>query len=117
MDRLVQDPSAGEWWFAIVDVIQLLSESPEPRKYWFRMKSKDVSLSELSPNRRQLKMKSSNNKFYKTDCANIQGLLRITQSAHIENPILDTLLTFILYFWLFVCARDVMQFLARIMSR
>lgn len=72
----------GEWWFSVVDVVAALSESTNPRDYWFRMKSREKAESEieLSTLCRQLKLESSDGKKYETDCANAEGLFRIIQS-------------------------------------
>ncbi len=77
------DEATETWYFSIVDVIAVLSESVNPRDYWFRMKVR-VKIEdglELSTICRQLKLKSSYGKKYATDCANVEGLLRIFQSA------------------------------------
>lgn len=70
-----------EWWFSIVDIVSILTESPEPRKYWSvlktRLKKEDAQLTTICS---QLKMTSADGKMYKTDSANTQGLLRIIQS-------------------------------------
>lgn len=72
----------NEWWFSVVDVIAVLTDSPNPRDYWYKMKirEKDESKIELSTNCRQLKLISSDGKFYNTDCANTEGIFRIIQS-------------------------------------
>ena len=59
-----------KWYFSIVDVIAILTESPIPRKYWSVLKTKlKAEGSQLATNCSQLKMKSSDGKFYKTDVA------------------------------------------------
>ena len=76
------DEATETWYFSIVDVIAVLSESVNPRDYWFRMKVRvksDDGL-ELSTICRQLKMKAPDGKMRATDCANVEGLLRIIQS-------------------------------------
>lgn len=70
------------WFFAIVDVIEILTDSSRPRKYWSDLKNKlandeFVQLSEIIG---QLKIESSDGKKYLTDCADTEGLLRIIQS-------------------------------------
>ncbi len=75
------DEATETWYFSIVDVIAVLSESVNPRDYWFRMKVRvksDDGL-ELSTICRQLKMKAPDGKMRATDCANVEGLLRIIQ--------------------------------------
>lgn len=58
------------WYFSIVDVIAILTESPIPRKYWSVLKTKlKAEGSQLATNCSQLKMKSADGKFYKTDVA------------------------------------------------
>ena len=72
----------NEWYFSVIDVITFLTESPHPRKYWQKMKVRDLELSniELSPNWRQLKLAASDGKKYLSDCANTEGIFRIIQS-------------------------------------
>lgn len=69
-----------EWYFSIVDVIQVLTESPTPRQYWGKIKQREFLDYELSPIWVQLKMKSADGKNYNTDCANTEGVFRIIQS-------------------------------------
>ena len=70
------------WWFSVIDVIQTLTDSTNPRDYWYKMKVrvKNEDDAELSTFCRQLKLKSSDGKSYSTDCANTEGLFRISQS-------------------------------------
>jgi len=80
--RAYWDESSEEWYFSVVDVIEVLTESANPRDYWFKMKQR-VKLEdgiELSTICRQLKLVSSDGKKYLTDCANVQSLFRIIQS-------------------------------------
>lgn len=70
-----------DWWFSIVDVVEVLDASGRPRKYWADLKKKLIEEGfELSDFIGQLKMESSDGKSYLTDCANKQVLLRIIQS-------------------------------------
>ena len=71
---------AGEWYFSVVDVIEVLTDAVQPRTYWARLKKKIKEESELLPTWKQLKLKSADDKFYKTDVANTEGLLRIIMS-------------------------------------
>ena len=69
------------WYFSIIDVIAILTESPRPRKYWNALKTKlKEEGNELSQKVGQLKLKSSDGKKYFTDVANTETLLRIIQS-------------------------------------
>jgi len=71
-----------EWWFSVIDVVAILSDSENPRDYWYKMKNreKDEAKVELSTFCRQLKLTSSDGKKYATDCANTEGVFRIIQS-------------------------------------
>lgn len=70
-----------EWYFAVVDVVAVLTDSADPKDYWYRMKKREkVSGFELSTICRQLKLVANDGKKYATDCATKQGLLRIIQS-------------------------------------
>jgi len=70
-----------EWYFSVIDIIEVLTESPRPRKYWNALKTKLMDEgSELSQKMGQLKLRSLDGKFYKTDVANIETLLRLIQS-------------------------------------
>ena len=72
----------NEWWFSIIDVVETLTESERPRKYWSDLKKKlsEEGYSELSEKIGQLKLKSTDGKFYETDCANTETIFRIIQS-------------------------------------
>jgi hypothetical protein len=75
------DGASEEWYFSVVDVVEVLTGSVNPRDYWVVMK-KRVQLDDgfqLPTICRQLKLISSDGKKYLTDCANAQGLLRIIQ--------------------------------------
>ncbi len=75
------DEVQEKWFFSVIDVIEILTESPRARKYWNALKTKlQTEGSELSQKLGQLKMKSSDGKFYTTDIADTQQLLRIIQS-------------------------------------
>jgi hypothetical protein len=79
--RRVWNEDEQKWYFSIVDVCEVLTASPEPRKYWSvlknRLKKEDSELTTICS---QLKMQAIDGKFYNTDCANAEGLLRIIQS-------------------------------------
>ncbi len=74
--------SDNEWWFSVIDVVEILTASSNPRDYWYKMKIRenDESKVQLSTFCRQLKLESSDGKKYETDCANTEGMLRIIQS-------------------------------------
>lgn len=80
--RSVWDNEKEEWYFSVVDIVGVLSESKNPRDYWYRVKKRmtEEEKSELSTFCRQLKLKSSDGKMYATDVAEMQGIFRIIQS-------------------------------------
>ena len=81
--RSVWDNEREEWYFSVVDVIGSLTESNNPRDYWYRVKKRmsEEERSELSTFCRQLKLKSTDGKSYKADVADMQGIFRIIQSV------------------------------------
>jgi hypothetical protein len=79
--RVQWDDEQEKWFFSIVDIAGILSESPNPRKYWSVLKTRlKKEGSELATNCSQLKMQSADGKFYKTDVADTEQLLRLIQS-------------------------------------
>ena len=79
--RTIWDAENEEWYFSVVDVVAVLTESDRPRKYWNDLKKKlQQEGSELSEEIGQLKMPSSDGKMYKTDCMNTEQLFRLIQS-------------------------------------
>ena len=72
----------NEWWFSVVDVVGVLTDSNNPRVYWNAMKARIKSDNgfQLSTICRQLKLETSDGKKYATDCANTEGMFRIVQS-------------------------------------
>ena len=80
--RYVWDDEKGQYFFSVVDVIQVLTDSPRPRKYWNALKTKlQAEGSELSQNMGQLKLLSTDGKRYLTDVATTEQLLRLIQSV------------------------------------
>jgi len=109
-----------EWWFSIIDIVEALTDSTQPSKYWTAMKARVHSEDgfQLSTMCRQLKLESTDGKKYETDCADTEGVFRIIQSIpspkaepfkrwlakvgfervqEIENPELATKRTRLLY--------------------
>jgi len=69
------------WYFSIIDVVAILTDSPRPRKYWNALKTKlKQEGSELSQKVGQLKLESSDGKKYLTDVADTETVLRLIQS-------------------------------------
>ncbi len=79
--RSLWDEKEEKWYFSVIDVIEVLTESPNPRKYWsvFKTRLKQEG-SQLATNCSQLKMQSSDGKMYLTDTADTQQLFRLIQS-------------------------------------
>ena len=68
----------GEWWLSVIDVIKVLTDSVEPRKYWNTLKKREPQLSSVCG---QLKMQAVDGRQRLTDCANTEGVLRIVMSV------------------------------------
>lgn len=70
-----------EWYFSIIDVVEVLTESPNARKYWSVLKTRlKKEGSQLATNCSQLKLQSSDGKFYNTDVATTEQLFRLIQT-------------------------------------
>lgn len=79
--RTVWDDKTEEWYFSIVDVVAVLTDSDNPRRYWSDLKRKlSKEGSQLYANIVQLKLPSSDGKLYKTDVATTEQLFRLIQS-------------------------------------
>ena len=81
--RSVWDNEKEEWYFSIVDIIGILTESKNPRRYWSDLKRKmkdEEGAIQLYGKIVQLKLESSDGKKYNTDTADMQGIFRIIQS-------------------------------------
>ena len=79
--RTIWDDKEEKWYFSVVDVIEALTETDRPRKYWSDLKAKlKKEGSELSEKIGQLKLQSSDGKYYKTDIADQEQLFRLIQS-------------------------------------
>ncbi len=75
------DENQEKWYFSIVDIIAILTGSLNPRKYWSVLKNRlKKEGSELATNCSQLKMQSSDGKFYSTDVADTEQIFRLIQS-------------------------------------
>lgn len=79
--RSLYDEEKDKWYFSVVDVIAILTESENPRKYWsvlkLRLKKEGSQLATICS---QLKMQASDGKFYNTDALDVEGCLRLVQS-------------------------------------
>ena len=80
--RYVWDEEQEKYFFSVVDVIQVLTDSPRPRKYWNALKTKLAAEgSELSSKMGQLKLPASDGKNYLTDVADTEQVFRLIQSV------------------------------------
>jgi hypothetical protein len=72
----------NEWWFSVVDVIEVLTGNDRPRKYWSDLKKKLTAegYSEVSEKIGQLKLEAPDGKMRETDCANTETMFRVIQS-------------------------------------
>lgn len=79
----------GKWYFSVVDVVFALTDSKDPRDYWYRLKQRvsEEEKIELSTICRRLKLVAADGKYRLTDCADTEGILRIIQS--IPSPKAD----------------------------
>jgi DNA-damage-inducible protein D len=79
--RSVWSDKEQKWLFSVIDVVGALTDSPDPKDYWYRIKKREkISGIELSTICRQLKLEAPDGKKRATDCADAEGLLRIIQS-------------------------------------
>ncbi|NEW83046.1 MAG: Bro-N domain-containing protein [Mariniphaga sp.] len=80
--RVHWDNEQEKWFFSITDIIETLTGSPNPRRYWSDLKRKLIKegFNQLYEIIVQLKLESADGKKYETDCSDTQGLLRIIQS-------------------------------------
>jgi len=79
--RTIWDEETEDWYFSIIDVVEVLTDTDRPRKYWNDLKKKlQKEGSELSEKIGQLKMMASDGKKYNTDVANTDQLFRLIQS-------------------------------------
>lgn len=70
-----------KWYFSVVDIIEILTESPNPRNYWKVLKHRLLKEgSQVVTKCNQLKMPAADGKNYKTDAADVETMFRIIQS-------------------------------------
>ena len=79
--RSIWNEEENKWYFSVIDVVAALTDSLNPRDYWYRIKQREkISGIELSTICRQCKLAAPDGKFRETDCSHAEGLLRIIQS-------------------------------------
>ena len=69
-----------EWFYSVVDIIEVLTESPTPRQYWGKVKDREFTKLQLSPIWVRLKLIATDGKLRQTDCVNTKGAFRLIQS-------------------------------------
>jgi hypothetical protein len=69
-----------EWYYSVIDIIEVLTDSPTPRQYWGKVKDREFTKLQLSPIWVQLKLLAKDGKNYKTDCVNTKSAFRLIQS-------------------------------------
>ena len=84
--RTVWDKEEEKYYVSVVDVVGLLSQSSDGRKYWNKLKQRLKEEGNQSvTNCHQLKLKASDGKYYKTDVVDIEGMFRIIESVPSKN--------------------------------
>ena len=71
-----------EWYFSVVDIVEILTNSSSPRQYWGVLKQREPQLLTICL---QLKLESPDGKKYLTDCVNTKNALRLIQSVPSKN--------------------------------
>ena len=69
-----------EWFYSVVDIVEVLTDSPTPRQYWGKVKDREFTKLQLSPIWVRLKLKAADGKLRQTDCVNTKGAFRLIQS-------------------------------------
>jgi hypothetical protein len=84
--RVLWDAETEKWFFSVVDVVGVLSDSENPNNYWKVLKNRlKKEGSQLVTNCNQLKMQSNDGKYYKTDVMDTEQILRLVQSIPSPN--------------------------------
>src|SRR3989344_1316461 len=84
--RVLWDDDKEKWYFSIVDIVEVLTDSPNPRTYWSVLKTRlKAEGSQVATNCSQLKMQSSDGKSYFTDVGDTEQILRLVQSIPSKN--------------------------------
>jgi len=84
--RSYYDGEKEQWYFSVIDVIDILTGSSIPKRYWTDLKKKlKLEGSQLYEKIVQLKMEATDGKKYATDCLDTQNLLRMIQSIPSPN--------------------------------
>ncbi|MBQ8901642.1 MAG: hypothetical protein IJY87_01075 [Bacilli bacterium] len=84
--RTIWDKDKEKYYISVVDIIRVLTESENPRKYWNKLKQRlRVEGNETVTNCHQLKLKAQDGKYRMTDVCDIEGMFRIIESIPSKN--------------------------------
>ena len=84
--RTIWDKEQEKFYISVIDIVGIVSESDNPRNYWKVLKHRlKQEGNESVTNCNQLKLKSSDGKYYKTDVVDIKGMFRIIESIPSRN--------------------------------
>ena len=84
--RTVWDNDQEKYFISVVDIVSVVSESKDGRKYWNKLKQRlKEEGNESVTNCHQLKLKSSDGKYYATDVVDIEGMFRLIESVPSKN--------------------------------
>ena len=84
--RTIWDKKEEKYYISVVDVVGIVSESKDGRKYWNKLKQRlRTEGNESVTNCHQLKLKSSDGKYYNTDVVDVEGMFRIIESIPSKN--------------------------------
>ena len=84
--RTVWDKEEEKYYISVVDIVSIISESKDGRKYWNKLKQRlKEEGNESVTNCHQLKLKSSDGKYYNTDVVDIEGMFRVIESIPSKN--------------------------------
>ena len=84
--RTLWDKEEEKYFISVVDIVSVISQSKDGRKYWNKLKQRlKAEGNESVTNCRQLKLKSSDGKYYNTDVCDIEGMFRIIESIPSKN--------------------------------
>ena len=79
--RAIWDDENSKWWFSVVDVVAVITDSPRPRVYWWTLKNRlKTKNNQLYSNCIQLKLESSDGKKYATDCFSQDDIIEVVKN-------------------------------------
>lgn len=81
--RRIYDEATEAWWFSVIDIVQVLTDSANPKRYWSDLKRKllqEAGSEQPYENIVRFKLPAADGKLRETDCASATDLLRIVQS-------------------------------------